>query len=175
MDHHTERHDRDRDRHPGTGSTLARLEDLGDYEIADGQPDIRGWKVRTADGTIVGKVDNLIADPQALEVRFIEMTVNGDIPDAGDDDRVLIPIESARLNDDDDTVLVDRLTPSQLGAIPRCGRGPITAEQDRAVRAYFFGATAPPDPAASGRFFGNRGGTNSYFTRSMRDRPESGR
>jgi hypothetical protein len=35
---------------------LSRLSDLDDYEIASGDPDVRGWKVYSADGKEIGKV-----------------------------------------------------------------------------------------------------------------------
>lgn len=41
----------------------ARLQKLGgsDYEIADGEPDIRGWEVRDESGKKLGEVDDLIS------------------------------------------------------------------------------------------------------------------
>jgi len=50
---------------------LSRLRDLQGYEVADGYPDIRGWDVKTSDGTTIGEVEDLIVDPQALRVRYV--------------------------------------------------------------------------------------------------------
>lgn len=150
-----DRMDHDRTRTGVAGSPLARLSDLKDYEIADGQPDIRGWKVRTSDGVEVGKVDGLIADPTAMEVRYIELKANRDVLGTREDEYMLLPIGAARLNDDDDTVLVDRLPATRLRGAPRFGRQPLTAEHDRTLRDY-YGATATFDPDTHTRFFGKR-------------------
>jgi photosynthetic reaction center H subunit len=48
------------------GQRLAPMHQLDDYKVADGEPDIRGWSVRTADGRVAGKVDDLIVDTQAM-------------------------------------------------------------------------------------------------------------
>lgn len=144
------------DRHSATSaSRLARLEELDDYEIADGQPDIRGWDVRTPDGTVVGKVDGLIADTGAMEVRFIEVEARRNVLGTATDEHILVPIGAARLNDDDDTVLIDRLPATGLGNAPRFGRTALTGEHDRQLRDYYFGG-APRDPQEHSRFFGKR-------------------
>ena len=36
--------------------TLRRLRDLSDFEVATGQPDVRGWTVRGSDGKPLGQV-----------------------------------------------------------------------------------------------------------------------
>ena len=42
------------------------MQELGgsDFEIRDGQPNIKGWKVRTDSGERIGEVDELIFDAQ---------------------------------------------------------------------------------------------------------------
>lgn len=134
---------------------LARLEDLDNYKIADGQPDIRGWKVKTTDGTEVGKVTNLIADTGTMDVRYVETRVKPEVLGTSDDECVLIPIGAARLNDDDDTVIVDRLPAAGLRGAPRFGQGPVAAEHEQAL-AQYHGAAAADTPEARAHFFGNR-------------------
>jgi hypothetical protein len=58
---------------------LAHLDDLGDFKIADGEPDIRGWDVRGADGQKLGKVEDLLVDTAALKVRYIEVKLDKDV------------------------------------------------------------------------------------------------
>lgn len=129
------------------GNNLARLEDLDDYEIADGQPDIRGWKVKTpADGE-VGKVESLFADPVALKVRYIEVKVKREVLGTEDDENVLIPIGAAKLNDDNDTVFVSEIPTAGLRGVPRFGRGTLTSEQDRALRDYYGDSSSSDDRA----------------------------
>ena len=144
------------DTNPGTGAArLARLEDLKDYEIADGQPDIRGWEVRTADGKVVGRVDSLIADTAAMEVRFIEVEANRNVLGTARDEHILVPIGAAQLNDDDDSVRIDRLPATGWSNAPRFGRTALTGEHDRQLRDYYLGG-APRDPQEHSRFFGKR-------------------
>ena len=130
------------------GNNLARLDDLDDYEIADGQPDIRGWKVKTpADGE-VGKVESLIADPVALKVRYIEVKVKREVLGTQRDENILIPISAAQLSDDNDTVFVSALPPDGLRGVPRFGRGTLTSEQDRTLSDYYGPGASPSDDRA---------------------------
>ncbi|WP_312191349.1 PRC-barrel domain-containing protein [Sphingobacterium sp.] len=70
-----------------------------DYEIVDGEPDIRGWKVKNEAGQLVGEVDDLLFDPQSQQVRYIIV----DLKDAEfvveEDKKVLAPIGLAALYD----------------------------------------------------------------------------
>ncbi len=58
---------------------LAHLDELDDFKIAEGEPDIRGWDVRGADGQKLGKVEDLLVDTAALKVRYIEVKLDEDI------------------------------------------------------------------------------------------------
>jgi len=139
MDDQMAREENDRARRSRVtgGNNLARLEDLDDYEIADGQPDIRGWKVKTPTDGEVGKVESLIADPVALKVRYIEVKVKREVLGTETDENLLIPIGAAKLNDDNDTVLVSTLPTAGLRGVPRFGRGTLTPEQDRTLCDYY--------------------------------------
>lgn len=71
---------------------------LEDYEVADGEPDIRGWRVRGAEGTDLGRVDELLVDTDALRVRFLEVS--------GKDGSQLIPVDEVQLDRDSKHVLL---------------------------------------------------------------------
>ncbi len=96
---------------------LRALSDLDDLDIADGEPDIRGWTVRTSEGTDVGEVDDLIIDTGAMKVRYMCVELDKDAFDLDDTRRVLVPIGTARLDDDDDNVFITS-TSAQLLALP---------------------------------------------------------
>ncbi|MBA3890226.1 MAG: DUF2382 domain-containing protein [Gemmatimonadaceae bacterium] len=149
-------HDNDPVHRTGTATRLARLDELDNYEIADGEPDIRGWEVKTSDGVTLGKVDSLIADSSAMEVRYIEMKAKGDVLGTSSSEHVLLPIGTARLDDDSDTVYVDRLPAGGLKGAPRFGRTALTTEHDRQLRDYYFGRDKAYDRSEHQRFFGNR-------------------
>jgi uncharacterized protein (TIGR02271 family) len=55
-----------------TTGNLRRLSD-SDFDVAEDDIDIRGWRVVDADGTDLGKVDDLIVDTDARKVRYLEL------------------------------------------------------------------------------------------------------
>lgn len=88
---------------------LARLGKLDDYRIADGEQDIRGWDVRTADGWKLGEVEDLVVDMRAMRVRYMVVRISKDLLIADADRRVFLPLGTARLDDDSDNVIVERV------------------------------------------------------------------
>ena len=59
--------------------TLYKLEELSDYKIASGNPDIRNWEVRDADNRVVGKVDSLFVNKAAERVVYVEVAVDPNV------------------------------------------------------------------------------------------------
>jgi sporulation protein YlmC with PRC-barrel domain len=57
------------------GVRLVRLSELGSYKVAEGEPDIRGWEVRTISGRQLGEVAELLVDPDAGEVVMLDIDV----------------------------------------------------------------------------------------------------
>jgi photosynthetic reaction center H subunit len=115
---------------------LVHLDDMSDLQVADGDPDIRGWDVRTADGEKIGKVKDLIVDTGLMKVRYIEAQIDKEVLNASDDRHVLIPIGSARLDDDEDDVylsssIVDPRT------LPPYDRNALSREYEVSLRDRF--------------------------------------
>jgi sporulation protein YlmC with PRC-barrel domain len=54
---------------------LVRLSELKSYKVADGEPDIRGWEVRTISGRQLGEVAELLVDTDAGEVVMLDIDV----------------------------------------------------------------------------------------------------
>lgn len=149
------RHDSDRDSTRSTRSErdvtprLVHLDDMSDLQVADGDPDIRGWDVRTADGEKIGKVKDLIVDTGLMKVRYIEARIDKEVLNATDDRHVLIPIGSARLDDDEDDVylsssIVDPRT------LPPYDRNALSREYEISLRERFPGG-AGTNPASASR------------------------
>lgn len=109
--------------------TLAHLSEMDDYEIRDGEPDIKGWDVRTLTGEKVGKVEDLIVDTALMKVRYIEVTFEKLLMAGGEKRHALIPIGSSRLDDDADDVLLN-LRDEQLITLPAYVRGTLTREYE---------------------------------------------
>lgn len=132
----------DRNRtHPTDATTergrLARLDELDDFTVADGDPDIRGWEVRTFDGQKLGKVEELIVDPSAMKVRYMEVEVDSKFEGRRGDGHVLLPIGTARLNDEDDTVLVDRMPAGGFAAAPVYNRAKLDDKYERELQQAY--------------------------------------
>ena len=121
---------------------LGRLGDLDECKIADGEPDIRGWSVQTADGREAGKVDDLIVDTQAMKVRYMDVALDRKAFGLDEDRHVILPLSNARLDDDRDDVVLGSLTAAQLAALQA---GPAMRDM-------------PADDDVR-RFYGKRGGT----------------
>ena len=87
------------------GVPLARLSELGKHRIAAGEPDIRGWEVRTISGRQLGEVADLLVDTDAGEVIMIDV-------DMKDNDRhSFAPVRAAMI---DRTARVVRLDTGDL-------------------------------------------------------------
>lgn len=154
-----------------------RLEELGgsDFEIADGQPNIKGWKVKDISGNKVGEVEELIFDKVARKVLYI--VVDLDKNDLNPDSKnVLLPIGLATLHESDDEVTIAELASKQLYRLPEYEKGNITPSTESAIRNTFSGLAAAVAAGATSyeshpegfyehehfdqkRFYGNRWNT----------------
>ena len=81
-----------------------RLQELrgSDFEIAKGQPDIRGWDVRDNAGRKFGKVHDLIFDIRANKVRYMVVNILDTKELELEKRTVLVPIGLAELDGADD-------------------------------------------------------------------------
>lgn len=102
---------------------LYRLEELSDYKIASGYPDVRGWEVRDFNNRVIGKVSGLLANVEREKVVYLDVEVDDTIIEAGHDpygrpankevhefinekgeNHVIIPIGLADLNEEKEYV-----------------------------------------------------------------------
>lgn len=119
-----------------SGKHLQRLKH-SNYEIADGEPDIRGWDVKDAAGKTIGEVDELIFDVQSLKVRYMVVDTGHNDLDLDKRD-VLIPIGLGELHKSDDDVIVPGVTAKQLSVLPTY-QDDITASDETSIREIFAG------------------------------------
>lgn len=143
---------------------LVHLEDMSDLQVADGDPDIRGWDVRTADGEKIGTVKDLVVDTGLMKVRYFEAQIDKDALNAGDDRHVLIPIGSARLDDEEDDVylsssIVDPRT------LPAYDRKSLTREYEVSLRERFPGNTGTNPALMSQQPLADRSSNDDDFFR----------
>lgn len=116
------------------------LDQLDDFKVAEGDPDVRGWEVVGSDGRKIGEVDQLLVDTAAMKVRYLDVDVDNDLVAGATDssDRhVLIPIGYARLDEESDRVIVDQLASSDVVGLPEYTHGPITRDFESDLRTRF--------------------------------------
>jgi stress response protein YsnF len=119
-----------------------RLQELSgsDFEIADGQSDIRGWDVKDTNGRHLGEVEDLIFDTGSYKVRYLVVDLDDDELDLDDDREVLVPIGLAQLHEDDDDVILNNVTVEQLRALPEYDDDDeISTEYESNIRRVFSG------------------------------------
>ena len=111
-----------------------RLQELdrSDFEVVDGQPDIRGWDVKNSRGQKVGEVEELIVDAQQKKVRYMVVDLDDNELDL-DDRKVLIPIGLAELHKEDDDVLLPDVRTEQLRSLPAYDRDHLDAQVERTI------------------------------------------
>lgn len=120
-----------------------RLQKLkgSDFEIADGQPDIRGWDVKDENGNRIGEVDELIFDEQSRKVRYMVLDLSNNKLDLEERD-VLVPIGLAQIDRDDDDILLPGVTTQQLSSLPAYDEDNFDADSEAGIRNVFAGAGA---------------------------------
>src|SRR3954463_12043746 len=102
-----ERNDRDTRDAAGVGpyarerETLTPLSSLESWTVSDGEPDIRGWEVRTVSGRQLGAVADLLIDAKAGEVVLLDV----DLPSA--DRHTFVPIRVAQIDRARRVILMD--------------------------------------------------------------------
>ncbi|UYZ61827.1 PRC-barrel domain-containing protein [Hymenobacter weizhouensis] len=115
------------------GLHLRRLRDLTEFEVADGDPDVRGWTARGADGIAFGQVAELIVDVDALKVRYLDIELDYSLGINERDRRILLPIGVAAIDEDGDNVFVPSLTAESVLEYPPYAEVHISREYEHAM------------------------------------------
>jgi len=120
-----------------------RLQELGgsDFEIADNQPNIKGWTVKNTQGQTIGEVEELIFDVESRKVRYMVVDLEDSVLDLEPRD-VLVPIGLAELHESEDDVILPHITADQLRALPTYEKGRIGRDTESSVRSVFGGLGA---------------------------------
>jgi len=112
---------------------LRRLRDLTDFEVADGNPDVRGWAVRGADGLALGVVHELIVEPDALKVRYLDVELDSRFHINEHENHILLPIGVAALDTDGDNLFVPALNSTTVLDYPPYVEIQISREYEEAM------------------------------------------
>lgn len=141
-------------------SILRRLRDLTDFEVADGNPDVRGWAVRGGDGQALGAVHELIVEPSVLKVRYLDVELDSRFKVNEHESHVLLPIGVASLDAESSSVFVPALTAESVLNYPPYVEMQITREYENAMMLALGLA-----PAAGGDFYGGASHNPDAFYR----------
>jgi len=71
---------------------LVPLRSLDSWTVSEGEPDIRGWEIRTVSGRQLGTVNDLLIDPDANEVVMLDV----DLP--GRQEHTFVPIRIVQID-----------------------------------------------------------------------------
>jgi sporulation protein YlmC with PRC-barrel domain len=115
-----------------------RLQELdrSDFEIVQGEPDIRGWDVKNSRGQKIGEVEELIVDAQQKKVRYMVVDLD-DNELKLDHKKVLVPIGLAQLHEKDDDVILPNVQGEQFTSLPAYDKNSLTPEVERRVCSTF--------------------------------------
>jgi len=114
-----------------------------DFEIADGEPDVRGWKVKNNNGQTIGEIVELLFDPFTQSVRYLLVHIDGK-PLNLISRTVLIPIGLADIHEEFDDVILPKITVGQLASLPTYKRNSVTPVVEKNIRAVFSGEPVAP-------------------------------
>ncbi len=148
---------------------LARLDDLDDFKIAEGDPDPRGWDVQAADGRTVGRVDTLIADIGAMKVRYLDVQLDEKALGLEEPRHVLIPIGGATLDDEEDAVYIGTLPSTRLRMLPPYQHTTLTRPEEQFYRQRFDTSYTPPAETEADFYAHEHFDDSRFFGRRRRD------
>jgi hypothetical protein len=133
---------------------LAPLSDLPKYHVIDGDPDVRGWDVESADGEKIGEVHDLIVDTVAMKVRYLDIDIDNAVLGTEADHHILVPVGCATLNREDNEVHLTEVTVVSLANVPAYTHEPIKRSFERLLRRFYpaeVAAGIAPDAPGRGR------------------------
>ena len=123
--------------------TLQELRASG-YEMAKGEPDIRGWKVINSLSQEIGKIQEVLFDVKSRKVRYLIVDIHGKPLNLLSRD-VIIPVGLAELDEKENLVFLPDVTVGHLASLPEYKKGKITYKTERLIRDVFI----PQDSAAA--------------------------
>ena len=150
------------------GIRIAPMSALDDFEVAEGYPDIRGWRVASADGQEVGKVHDLLIDVDHMRTRYLDVRLTKELASSPGDRNVLVPIGTAEVVEGKDVVRVP-LTAERFGLLPVYEHR-LTRTHELEVRRHFSlgeaaaaAVTGTTAAAATNNFYDDEGYDDRRF------------
>lgn len=128
----------------GAGGTVVPLKDAKNFRLAKGAPNLKGWAVYGADNEKVGTVTQMLVDPLAMKVRYLDVDLADDLFGLTDDRHVLVPLESVELRERSEDVWVQGVDGRDIAALPAYLGGPVDPLLEEEVERAFGTSYAPP-------------------------------
>jgi hypothetical protein len=120
---------------------LYSLGELGDdYEISEGDPDVRGWSLLDREVEKVGVIKDLVVDMRAMKVRYLDVIAVKEI--GGGERHLLIPIGAARIDEARDVVKVSELDKGTLTFYPEYTGDVVTRNYEHSIRETLKGKSS---------------------------------
>ncbi len=116
---------------------IVPLKSARDFKLAKGDPDVRGWNVFGADGERVGTVSEMLVDPAALKIRYLDVDILEDLFTLKEDRHVLIPLEEVELRERGNDVWLKHLPAEAVARLPAYTGGPVDPGMEEMVQANF--------------------------------------
>ncbi|MGI4832856.1 MAG: PRC-barrel domain-containing protein [Janthinobacterium lividum] len=106
-----------------TPTILRRMRDLPDFEMAPNSPDVRNWTVRGGDGQPLGTVHELLVDPEARQVRYLNVALDAGLPGVPAalphaETRILLPVAAVNLDTEGQSVFITALRRDTVANYP---------------------------------------------------------
>jgi sporulation protein YlmC with PRC-barrel domain len=102
---------------PG-GPAVVPMREAKDFKLAGDAPDLRKWNVFAADDERVGTVSELLVDPAAMKIRYLDVDLADDLYTLKEDRHVLVPLEHVELRERGSDVWIRRLTSREIARLP---------------------------------------------------------
>jgi hypothetical protein len=131
----------------------AYLQEIAYEQLPENTPDIGGWEVVTEDGKKVGEVHALLGDAVARRVRYIDVDLDDELVQ-GEEKHVLIPIGTARFQQEEGKIVLSRLISQDLTALPSYQHGAITRDYEDSIRKAYQHEYIPNDPTTEDYYQG---------------------
>lgn len=107
---------------------------IEEYKVVDGEADITGWPVIDESGTPVGKVRDLLFDPEQDAVRYLIVDLDRRVSGV-EDKAVLFPIGFVSLGEEKKEVVIPVLHENQIIQMPQYIIGEVTRDTEVKIRS----------------------------------------
>lgn len=120
-------------------STVVPLKEAKDFQLSKDAPNLRGWNVFGADGERVGTVSEMLVDPGAMKVRYLDVDLLDDLFLLKDDRHVIVPTEAIDPRERGKDVWIAGLPAAAVARLPAYTGGTVDPRMEAAVRDAFAG------------------------------------